>query len=121
MVLRPNFSIRSKTARIFTYKKYAISLTSNLFLAPRHLADGRLDIQTNVPFGFCSQVTSDIIQNIKISIARTPIPISNGKMLEIDVSLDLLKPMESGSRVSLRLSKKMLFFWLPVPCLNVSG
>ena len=92
-------------------------------LAPRQFANGSFtypDIQNNVPLEFCSPVTSDLLQNLRINIDPYPIQVSTGKKMKIDVSVDLMYQIEHNTKVSLRLQKKMLFFWLPIPCMNVS-
>ena len=72
-----------------------------------------------IPFHICdANATNEYVNNIELSIKPNPIQIKPGKTLHVDLGVDLLRTIPTGSRLLLKLKKDEIFD-IPIPCLHV--
>ncbi len=68
---------------------------------------------------FCSDGTGDWIGNLRVEVTPWPVRVESGASLKIDASFDLMKAVNDGSEVTLKLKLETPIGNIEIPCLEV--
>ena len=72
-----------------------------------------------LPYEFCNDQSTDWVGAATVDVTPYPIHIADGAHIEITANIDIIKALEAGSTIDLKL-KKLGAIDIPIPCLDVS-
>ena len=58
---------------------------------------------------------SEVADPLSLTLTPHPLVIKEGAKVQVHFHTKLLKPIKPGSKIRLKLQKKLLI-WIPVPC-----
>ncbi len=63
---------------------------------------------------------SGYFKSMKVHVDPYPIVVGSGKKVKVSVTIDLVKPIEVGTKVSVEIKKNVFGMNTVVPCTDVS-
>ena len=76
-------------------------------------------MKQDIVYEFCNDGSSDYVGAATVDVTPYPVHVADGAHIEITANIDLIKTIEAGSQIELKL-KKIGAIDIPIPCLDVS-
>ena len=68
----------------------------------------------------CNPKTTDYFKDVKINVEPYPVKVKTGNKITVKFSVELMKQIEDGVKVSVKIKKNVFGFNADVPCVDVS-
>jgi hypothetical protein len=109
-------------ALVYTYDIYPIFFKfSNKYFPPEPIRFLKPNVKQEIPYEFCNDGSADFVGAATVDVNPYPIHIVSGSHIDITANIDILKAIEAGSKIDLKLKLQGALFDIPIPCLEVRG
>jgi hypothetical protein len=76
-------------------------------------------VRQEIAYEFCNDGSTDYVGAATVDVTPYPVHVVSGAHIDIVANIDLIKTIEAGSQIDLKLTKVGAID-IPIPCLDVS-